>query len=247
MIPPSGSSWGSFTNKPERFHDAITAYEEARARANTVVPTWTVDLRLASLYFAEGDETQAQRLAEQALAEAPPESSGEIVTFLAQFGGEAIPLSEGQLIGAGEPRPLAVITPTARSNYYTAYPQMIITPDKRYDAVIITEQGEIRLRLYAELAPLAVNSFVFLATQGFYDGLTFHNVLVDYIAQGGDPTGSGQGGPGYVFADEMSNGLVFSRPGLLALANQQPDQNGSQFFITMVPATGLERSLHHLR
>ena len=222
-----------------RFDEAVTAYEEARGRANSAIPVWSVNYQLATLYFAQGDEAQAREWAEQALAEAPPESSGEIITFLTQLDNEAIPLTEGRLVGDGEPRPLTVISPTLRNNSYTAYPTMVIDPNKRYDAVIMTELGEIRLQLFADLAPLATNSFVFLATQGFYDGLTFHNVLSDYIAQGGDPTGSGQGGPGYVYNDELSNGLVFNRAGLVALANQQPNQNGSQFFITLIPAPGL--------
>ncbi len=230
---------GQLYQEADRFEDAVAAYDEARARATAVLPIWSIDYRQATLFYDEGRLEEARALAENALAAAPAESTGEIVTFLAQFGGEVIPLSEGQLLGAGEARPLAVITPTARNNYYTAYPPMIIDPNQRYDVIIITEKGEIRLRLFADKAPMAVNSFVFLASQGFYDGLTFHNVLADYIAQGGDPTGSGQGGPGYTFADELNNGLIFSRPGLLALANQQPGQNGSQFFISQVAAQGL--------
>lgn len=230
---------GQLYQEAGRFDDAVAAYDEARARATTALPAWNIDYRLATLYYSEGRLDEAQALAEQALAAAPPESSGEILTFLAQFGGEIIPLAEGELIGEGAARPLAVIPPAERNNYYQAYPDMIIDPAQRYDVVIITEKGEIRLRLFADQAPLAVNSFVFLASQGFYDGLTFHNVLSDYIAQGGDPLGSGLGGPGYTFADELNNGLVFSRAGLVALANQQPNQNGSQFFISMVPAQGL--------
>jgi cyclophilin family peptidyl-prolyl cis-trans isomerase len=230
---------GQLYQEADRFEDAVAAYDEARARATAILPIWSIDYRQATLFYDEGRIEEARALAENALAAAPAESTGEIVTFLSQFGGAVIPLSEGQLLGAGEARPLAVITPTARNNYYTAYPPMIIDPNQRYDVIIITEKGEIRLRLFADKAPMAVNSFVFLATQGFYDGLTFHNVLADYIAQGGDPTGSGQGGPGYTFADELNNGLIFSRPGLLALANQQPGQNGSQFFISQVAAQGL--------
>ena len=230
---------GRLYQEAGQFDDAVAAYEEARGRANTAVPAWSVNYQLATLYFAQGDVAQAREWAEQALAEAPAESNGEILTFLTQLDNEAIPLSEGRLVGEGETRPLAVISPTLRQNSYTAYPEMLIDPNKRYDAVIITELGEIRLQLFADLAPLATNSFVFLATQGFYDGLTFHNVLSNYIAQGGDPTGTGRGGPGYVYNDEMSNGLVFNRAGLVALANQQPNQNGSQFFITLIAAPGL--------
>lgn len=230
---------GQLYQEAGNFGEAVNAYEEARRRATEDVPAWAVDFRLATLYYDQGDEAQARTLAEQALAAAPSGSGGEIITFLAQFGGELRPLTEGRLLGEGEMRPLAIITPTARNEYYDSYPTFIIDPNKRYDAIILTEKGEIRLRLFANLSPQAVNSFVFLATQGFYDGLTFHNVLTDYIAQGGDPTGSGQGGPGYTFNDEISNGLVFSRAGLVAIPNQGPNTNGSQFFITMVPTPGL--------
>lgn len=230
---------GALYQEAEQFDNAVTAYETARTNATTAIPTWNVDYQLATLYFAQGDAAQARILAEQAMAAAPADATGEIQTFLIQLESEVIPLSEGQLVGEGEPRPLAVLTPAERNGYYSTYPDMVIDPGKRYDAVLITEKGEIRLRLFADLAPLSVNSFVFLATQGYYDGLTFHNVLENYIAQGGDPTATGQGGPGYFFNDEINNGLVFSRAGLLASPNQQPNQNAGQFFITMVPATGL--------
>jgi cyclophilin family peptidyl-prolyl cis-trans isomerase len=84
-----------------------------------------------------------------------------------------------------------------------------------------------------------VNNFVFLSQQGFYDGLTFHRVLEDFMAQGGDPSGTGGAGPGYQFADEVDNGLTFDRRGLLAMANAGPATNGSQFFITFVPTPHL--------
>ncbi len=89
-------------------------------------------------------------------------------------------------------------------------------------------------------APLTVNNFVFLANEGFYDGTTFHRVIQEFMAQGGDPTGTGGGGPGYWFADETGNGLVFDRPGLLAMANAGPNTNGSQFFITFAPMPHLD-------
>jgi peptidylprolyl isomerase len=98
----------------------------------------------------------------------------------------------------------------------------------------------MRFNLFDDEAPLTVNNFVFLATQGFYDGTTFHRVLADFMAQGGDPTGTGSGGPGYAFEDETDNGLTFDRRGLLAMANSGPDTNGSQFLITFAPATHLD-------
>lgn len=136
-------------------------------------------------------------------------------------------------------RPLADIPAAERNGYYSSYPDMIIDPEADYEAEIKTEKGDLRVQLFTEEAPLTVNNFVFLANEGFYDGLTFHRVLEDFMAQGGDPTGQGSGGPGYRFEDETDNGLTFDRPGLLAMANAGPGTNGSQFFITFVPTSWL--------
>lgn len=129
-------------------------------------------------------------------------------------------------------RPLAAITPAERNNYFTTPPPMTIDTSKEYEAIFTTEKGEMRFRLFDDEAPMTVNNFVFLATQGFYDGTTFHRVLEDFMAQGGDPTGTGGGGPGYQFQDEFDDNLSFDRRGLLAMANAGPGTNGSQFFIT---------------
>lgn len=142
-------------------------------------------------------------------------------------------------IDFGEPGPLAEIAPADRLNYYEQAPEMVIDPTKEYEAVIRTEKGDLRLRLFADESPVTVNNFVFLAREGFYDGTIFHRVLQDFMAQGGDPTGTGGGGPGYEFGDEVDNGLVFDRPGLLAMANRGANTNGSQFFITYVPTPHL--------
>lgn len=136
-------------------------------------------------------------------------------------------------------RPLADVAPAERNAYYGAYPEMVIDPDKSYSAVIRTDVGDMRIRLLAEEAPQTVNSFVFLANQGYYDNTTFHRVIENFMAQGGDPTGSGRGGPGYQFADEFQSGLRFDRAGLLAMANAGPRTNGSQFFITFAPTPHL--------
>lgn len=133
----------------------------------------------------------------------------------------------------GEPRALTDVSPADRNNNYSAYPEFAIDTTRDYEACIRTEKGDIRLRLFADQAPITVNSFVFLANEGFYDGTTFHRVLENFMAQAGDPTGTGTGGPGYTFEDEVSSGFVFDRAGLLAMANTgQPVTNGSQFFIT---------------
>jgi cyclophilin family peptidyl-prolyl cis-trans isomerase len=137
-------------------------------------------------------------------------------------------------------RPLAALEPAERNDFYTAYPEIVIdAANNEYEAIIATNKGEIRVDLFDEEAPLTVNNFVFLANQGFYDGVIFHRVLPEFMAQGGDPTGSGTGGPGYSFEDETDNGLVFDRRGLLAMANSGPNTNGSQFFITFAPTTHL--------
>jgi cyclophilin family peptidyl-prolyl cis-trans isomerase len=114
-----------------------------------------------------------------------------------------------------------------------------IDPSKSYQAVFTTEVGQFTVQLFADQAPLTVNNFIFLARQGYYDNTTFHRVLPGFMAQGGDPTGTGAGGPGYTFEDEFDPDLQFVKPGLLAMANRGPDTNGGQFFITYAPTPHL--------
>lgn len=104
---------------------------------------------------------------------------------------------------------------------------------------IMTEKGDININLLPEKSPVTVANFVNLAKKGYYDGLKFHRVIDNFMAQGGDPTGTGAGGPGYQFEDEVNNGLNFSKAGKLAMANAGPGTNGSQFFITTVPTEWL--------
>jgi len=118
-------------------------------------------------------------------------------------------------------------------------PEMIIDPSKTYYATFRTKKGDIKVRLFADKAPKAVNNLVFLARQGFYDKTVFHRVLADFMAQGGDPTGTGRGGPGYSFEDEIHPALSFDDRGYLAMANAGPNTNGSQFFITFAPTPWL--------
>ncbi len=115
---------------------------------------------------------------------------------------------------------------------YDAPPPMVIDPAKTYTATISTDAGDIVIDLFADKAPKTVNNFVFLARDGYYDGVTFHRVIRDFMAQGGDPTGTGRGGPGYRFADEFDPALRHDGPGVLSMANAGPGTNGSQFFIT---------------
>jgi cyclophilin family peptidyl-prolyl cis-trans isomerase len=115
---------------------------------------------------------------------------------------------------------------------YSAPPAMVIDPQKHYTATFKTEKGDFVVELYADKVPRTVNNFVFLARDKFYDGVTFHRVIRDFMAQGGDPTGTGTGGPGYKFADEFHPSLKHNGPGILSMANAGPNTNGSQFFIT---------------
>jgi len=119
-------------------------------------------------------------------------------------------------------------------------PAMQIDPKKKYSATISTEKGDMVLELFADKTPVTVNNFVFLAREGFYDGTIFHRVIADFMAQGGDPTGSGRGGPGYRFQDEFHPSLRHNKPGILSMANAGPGTNGSQFFITHVPTPWLD-------
>lgn len=118
---------------------------------------------------------------------------------------------------------------------YSSPPSMTIDPSKKYVAVFHTQQGDIRANLFADRAPITVNNFVFLAREGFYSGTTFHRVIPDFMVQGGDPTGTGTGGPGYRFNDEAGAlALKHDGPGVLSMANAGPNTNGSQFFITHI-------------
>ena len=147
-----------------------------------------------------------------------------------------------------EPEPTATSTPTtepvpkAGARTYTAPPPLTIDPNKRYRAIVeMAKGGKIVIELFAKQAPKTVNNFVFLAREGFYDGVTFHRVIPGFMAQTGDPTGTGTGGPGYEFANELSSELRHDGPGVLSMANKGgTGTNGSQFFITYVATPALD-------
>ncbi len=123
---------------------------------------------------------------------------------------------------------------------YSRPPEMQIDPAKKYRAIMHTDKGDIQIELFAAQAPKTVNNFVFLAREGFYDGTTFHRVIGGFMAQGGDPTGTGTGGPGYKWADEPGAlALKHDGEGILSMANAGRDTNGSQFFITYGPTPHL--------
>jgi peptidyl-prolyl cis-trans isomerase B (cyclophilin B) len=114
-------------------------------------------------------------------------------------------------------------------------PEMQIDPTKTHRAIIETNKGTIELELYPKHAPKTVNNFVFLAKEGFYDDVSFHRVIKNFVIQGGDPTGTGMGGPGYRFEDEVKDNPLKHETGVISMANSGPNTNGSQFFITHSP------------
>ncbi|HUM70067.1 MAG TPA: peptidylprolyl isomerase, partial [Chloroflexota bacterium] len=248
--PNNARAWlrlGQIYQQLERYDAAVTAFGNVRQYdpQGRVAPAWNVNLLIARVLFQKGDLAQAETLARQTLATAPEEAKPQIEQLLNQILGndaasdalsEVETVADYELDGA---RPLAAIAPAQRNRYYDSYPPFVIDEAKNYEAIIHTEKGPLRFRLYTAEAPLTVNNFVYLASQGFYDGTVFHRVLENFMAQGGDPTGTGTGGPGYNFADETANGLTFDRRGLLAMANAGPNTNGSQFFVTFVPTPHL--------
>ena len=145
--------------------------------------------------------------------------------------------------GDPSPGPLAAVPPAERNNYFQAKPELVIDPDGDYRATIHTNKGDIVVSLNAEAAPEHVNNFIFLSNQGFYDGLTFHRVEPGFVIQGGDPQGSGQGGPGYTVPGEFE---LIHGEGALAMArlsddvNPERESSGSQFYITLAPTPFLD-------
>ena len=123
---------------------------------------------------------------------------------------------------------------------WSTSPEMMIDTSKKYTARMETDNGTMVIELFADKTPVTVNSFVFLAREGFYDGVIFHRVIGNFMVQGGDPTGTGRGGPGYRFQDEFHPSLKHDKRGVLSMANAGPGTNGSQFFITHGPTPHLD-------
>lgn len=119
-------------------------------------------------------------------------------------------------------------------------PEMVIDPKKQYHATFKTDVGDVAVKLFADKTPKTVNNFVFLAREGFYDDTIFHRVIKDFMAQAGDPTGTGMGGPGYKFSDEFHPSLKHDKPGILSMANAGPNTNGSQIFLTHIATPWLD-------
>ena len=126
------------------------------------------------------------------------------------------------------------------SQQWNTPPEMQIDTDKSYKALIKTDKGDMTCELHAAKVPTTINNFVFLAREGFYDDTIFHRVIDNFMVQGGDPTGTGRGGPGYRFGDEFDADLRHDSRGILSMANAGPDTNGSQFFITHGPTPHLD-------
>ena len=122
---------------------------------------------------------------------------------------------------------------------WTTPPAMQIDPKKQYKAHMKTDNGTMVIELFADKTPMTVNNFVFLSREGYYDGIIFHRVIDNFMVQGGDPTGTGRGGPGYKFGDEFNSSLKHDKQGILSMANAGPGTNGSQFFITHGPTPHL--------
>jgi cyclophilin family peptidyl-prolyl cis-trans isomerase len=147
--------------------------------------------------------------------------------------------STGSTTDVGSDTACAAFDSIPAAKQYNEAPPMKIDQTKQYFATFkMANGGEFIVELYPDKAPITVNSFVFLACKNYFDGVTFHRVLEGFMAQGGDPTGTGKGGPGYEFVNENSD-LTFDKAGVVAMANAGPDTNGSQFFITFGPTEQL--------
>lgn len=200
---------------------------------------WIGALILLLMLLLSGCATRSEEPVATVIAETP--AAATVPEEAAAIAPVATPVPEGTVPppDLADRGPAAELEPIDRNGMYDAPPEMSIDPGKYYYATIMTNRGDIRVQLFAERVPKTVNNFVFLARQGFYDNTSFHRVIDGFMAQAGDPTGTGAGGPGYEFEDEFYPGLVFDQSGLLAMANRGPNTNGSQFFITFGPADWL--------
>lgn len=150
-------------------------------------------------------------------------------------------IGEGPCVGVADPTDVAV--PEGGSGQTWSAPEVVIDPAHVYCAILTTENGRIVIELYPQIAPTHVNNFVFLAQQGYFDGITWHRVIPDFVAQSGDPSGMGSGGPGYAVALEVDPRALYDREGVLGMARTNaPDSAGSQFFITFGPEPNLDPS-----
>jgi len=202
--------------------------------------TWLAD-RAAELELeSERFSTDLQSEANKALAQAAWDDgvkTGMPGTPFLLVNGEIfpsnVPMSEGNVSAI-------IALELLEKQQFSECPPMGIDLQKQYVATLKTEKGDIVIELLPEESPLAVNNFVFLARNGWFDGVTFHRVLPGFVAQSGDPSGTGFGGPGYAFVNETSPDLKYDKAGMVGMANSGKDSNGSQFFITYAPTPQLD-------
>lgn len=222
------------------YHDLLFERQEAWAgqsadEAQATFVSYAGELGLDTDQFAselsEGTYRQVVEEA-QAIAEAAQLTSTPTIVV----NGYPFPLQELPLDKQGMDFFLGVVKLAERQ---FEPPTQVIDPDKTYQATIETEKGDIVIDLFADTAPTNVNSFVYLVQNGWYDDITFHRVLPDFMAQTGDPSGSGFGWPGYRCEDEVNPARTFDQPGMVALANSGANTNGGQFFITFEPTSHL--------
>ena len=183
---------------------------------------------VAGSFLLVGDDQPAATPSPTAPATAPAGGGGRVTPVVAP--------PETVACGADVPSDAG----KAKRQYAAAPAVDTIDPEATYTATIETSCGTVVLELFPDVAPQAVASFVFLAQEGFFDGLTFHRIVPGFVIQGGDPLGDGTGGPGYEFVNETDRKHTFEGEGVLAMANSGPDTNGSQFFITLGPASHLD-------
>jgi cyclophilin family peptidyl-prolyl cis-trans isomerase len=191
-----------------------------------------VAISLATWWLGPADQAAAERRAQEPI--------GPVREQPAVVAGDpgVCTLPPGTVLTGAPPEPTGSL-PDGTPQWDSPFP-MVIDTGCDYSATIHTSQGPVEVNLFEQQTPITVNNFVALAESGFYDGVIFHRVLPGFMAQGGDPTGTGSGGPGYTFQDEFSPQLRHDRPGLLSMANRGPNTNGSQFFITYEPTPHLD-------
>lgn len=186
------------------------------------------ELRLdVSTFTADLNSTELKDLAQNAWNNAQKIGMSGTPTLL--INGEVWPSNVA--MSAGNISTVIKLT-LLEDRQFSQCPPITINPTRQYTATLHTEKGDIVIELYADKAPLAVNSFIFLANNSWFDGTTFHRVIPGFVAQTGDPSGTGYGTPGYAFKNEVSSDLKFNGPGVVGMANAGVDSNGSQFFIT---------------
>jgi cyclophilin family peptidyl-prolyl cis-trans isomerase/Flp pilus assembly protein TadD len=212
------------------------AIDENLAVLELIPDDYNSHKNLAILYRQVEDIERAIAHTQQALSLAPADEIESLQIYLEQL--EDMKTQSSSPAGSGTRA--GDLNPAQRDRMYKSQPPMAIDTAKAYRAIIVTDKGNIVVELYDDQVPNTVNNFVFLAREGYYDNTTFHRVLPGFMAQAGDPTGTGRGGPGYNFADEFHPSLKHDGPGILSMANAGANTNGSQFFITFAATPWLD-------